>query len=51
MSVYIEKFNDQAHQLLKYSYLIREMAKIFAGYARLSYNEKFRQSRAITKWH
>ncbi len=49
-SVYIEKFNDHVHQLLKYSYLIREMAKTFPGYAWRSYDEQFRQSRAITKW-
>ena len=40
-SVYIEKFNDNVHQLLKYSYLIREMAKIFPGYAWRSYDERF----------
>ena len=50
MSAYIEKFNDQVHRLLKYSYLIREMAKIFSDYAWHSYDEQFRQSRAITKW-
>ena len=50
MAVFIEKFNDQVHQLLKYSYLIREIAKIFPGYAWRSYDEQFYQSRAIMKW-
>jgi hypothetical protein len=50
MSVYVEMFPDQVQQLLKYSFLIRQMAKSFPGYAWRSYDEQFRQSRSITKW-
>lgn len=50
MSVYVEMLPDQVQQLLKYSFLIRQMAKSFPGYAWRSYDEQFRQNRSITKW-
>lgn len=49
-AIYIEKFPEQAQALLRYAFLIRDMAKSYRGYAWRTYDEAFRQARPVTKW-
>ena len=49
-SIYLVGHQDQAIPLIKYGFGIRGMAKQYPSFAWRSYDEGFRQTRAITRW-